>query len=363
MKKKILILSNVDSGLYNFRRELLEAFVANGHKVYCSLPFGDRVDDIKALGCECINTKVSRRGTNPLQDISLMLFYLRLIGKIKPDIVLTYTIKPNIYGGMACILKRVPYLTNVTGLGTAVQNGGLMQRFTLLLYKIGLLKSKTVFFQNIENQRFFIGKRIVSGENVLLPGSGVNLERHPFEDYPKSEENIVLLTIGRIMKDKGTNEILEAAKVIKAEHPNVIFRFIGGHDGNCREALEKAVSEGIVEYVGRQKDVHSFIKESHGTLHASYHEGMSNVLLETAACGRPIISTDVPGCRETYEDGVTGIAFKPRDVEDLIRAVNEFLSLSYQQKMDMGKAGREKIEREFSRTIIVDKYMKIIEEL
>ncbi len=363
MGKKVLILANKDGGLYSFRKELLQKLISEGNQVYCSLPFGEKTDLITDLGCECINTKVSRRGTNPVEDVKLFFRYLKLLGKIKPDVVFTYTIKPNVYGGMACALKRIPYIANVTGLGTAVQNGGLMQKLTLTLYKIGLSKAKTVFFQNSENQKFMISKGIIKGTNDLLPGSGVNLEQHCFEEYPETDEKVVLLTIGRIMKDKGTNEILQAAKIIKAEYPNVIFRFIGPHDGNCKENLENAVKEGIVEHIGKQPSVHSFIKDSHATLHASYHEGMSNVLLETASSGRPIIATDVPGCRETYDDGVSGISFKAKDVDDLVRAIREFLALTNEQKARMGKAGRLKMEKEFNRNIIVNKYLEIIKNL
>lgn len=363
MKKKVLILANADSGLYSFRKELLQRLISEDYDVYCSFPFGEKTELIKDLGCICIDTKVSRRGTNPIEDIKLFFRYLKLLKKIKPDVVFTYTIKPNVYGGLACQVMKVPYLANVTGLGTAVQNGGLMQKLTLNLYKIGLRKAEMVFFQNSVNQEFMLKHGIVKNNNDLLPGSGVNLEQHCLEEYPASDEKIVLLTIGRLMRDKGTNEILQAAKIIKSEYPNVIFRFIGSHDGNCKENLDIAVKQGVVEYIGKQPGVHSFIKESHATLHASYHEGMSNVLLETASSGRPVIATNVPGCRETYDDGISGIAFEPKNVDDLVRAVKEFLSLPNEQKAQMGRAGRQKMEKEFNRNIIISKYLNIIENL
>lgn len=363
MNKKVLILANKDGGLYSFRKELLQKLIGEGNQVYCSFPFGEKTELIKDLGCICIDTKVFRRGTNPIEDIKLFFTYLKLLKNFKPDVVFTYTIKPNVYGGMACALKRIPYIANVTGLGTAVQNGGLMQKLTLFLYKIGLRKAEMVFFQNSVNQEFMLKHGIVKNNNDLLPGSGVNLEQHCLEEYPASDEKIVLLTIGRLMRDKGTNEILQAAKIIKAEYPNAIFRFIGSHDGNCKQSLENAVKEGVVEHVGKQPSVHSFIKDSHATLHASYHEGMSNVLLETASSGRPVIATNVPGCRETYDDGVSGISFEPKNVDDLVRAVKEFLRLTNEQKAQMGRAGRQKMEKEFNRNIIISKYLNIIENL
>ena len=363
MSKRILILANNDGGLYHFRKELLEAFVEKGNMVYCALPFEKQIENIKKIGCECIDIKISRRGTNPLEDFKLFLNYIKLIREIKPDVVLTYTIKPNVYGGMACQVMKVPYIANITGLGTAVQNGGFMQKLTLTLYKIGLRKAKTVFFQNSENQEFMTSRGIVKATNDILPGSGVNLKQHCFEEYPESDEQVVLLTIGRIMRDKGVNEILQAAKIIKAEYPNVIFRFIGSYDEDYEQKVSQAVKDGIVEYIESQPQVHSFIAESHATLHASYHEGMSNVLLETAASGRPVIATNVSGCKETYDDGVSGISFNAKDTDDLVRAIKEFLSLTNEQKTQMGKAGRQKMEKEFNRNIIVEKYIKIIENL
>lgn len=362
MSKTILILANADGGLYHFRKELLEAFANKGYKIYCSLPFGENIQNITALGCECINTKISRHGTNPLEDFKLFLRYIRLIYKVKPNVVLTYTIKPNIYGGLASRIKKVPYIANITGLGTAIQSQGFIQKLTLTLYRVGLRRAETVFFQNSENQKFMLRKGVVKCKNDLLPGSGVNLEQHRFEEYFNNDK-VILLTIGRIMRDKGVDEILHAAEIIKSEYSNVIFRFIGSYDENYHTQFERAVNEGLIEYMGSQPQVHSFITESHATLHASYHEGMSNVLLETAASGRPIIATDVPGCRETFDDGVSGISFKPKNVDDMVRAIKEFLSLSNEQKAEMGKAGRQKMEREFNRDIIVNKYMQIIEKL
>ena len=363
MNKKVMIFANNDVGLYNFRKELLERLIRDGNQVYCSLPFGEKTPLLSDLGCECIDTKISRHGTNPFEDFGLLIQYLKILKKVKPDIVFTYTIKPNVYGGLACTLKKIPYAANVTGLGNAIENGGLMQRLTLFLYRIGLKKAETVFFQNSANRDFMVSKKIVKAKNDLLPGSGVNLDTNSYESYPVNDDNVIFLIIGRIMKAKGTDEILEAAKEIKKEYPNVIFRFIGSYDGAYQQKIKEAVDNGTVEYIGEQSDIHSFIKESHATLHASYHEGMSNVLLETAASGRPIIATDVPGCRETYDNGISGISFKPKDTGDLVRAVKDFLSLSYNQKEEMGKYGRLKMEKEFDRNIIVNKYMEVVKDI
>lgn len=360
MNKKVMIFANNDVGLYNFRKELLERLIQDGNQVYCSLPFGEKTPLLSDLGCECIDTEISRHGTNPIEDLGLLFQYLKILKKVKPDIVFTYTIKPNVYGGLACTFKKIPYAANITGLGNAIENGGLMQKLTLFLYRMGLKKAETVFFQNGSNRDFMVEKKIVKVKNELLPGSGVNLETNCCEPYPENSDNVILLIIGRIMREKGTDEILEAAKEIKKEYPKVIFRFIGSYDGDYKQKIEEAVENGSIEYIGPQNDIHRFIKESHATLHASYHEGMSNVLLETAASGRPIIATDVPGCRETYDNGISGIAFKPKDVSDLVRAVKEFLELTDRQREEMGKRGRLKMEREFNRNIIVNKYIELV---
>lgn len=356
----ILILTNKDSGLYHFRKELLIRLITEKNNVYCSFPFSDKTEQIEELGCKCIDTEISRHGTDPFKDIMLFLNYLRLLKRVKPDVALTYTIKPNVYGGLACSFKRIPYIANITGLGGAVESGGLMQKLTLFLYKIGLKNAKKIFFQNSANKEFMLEKNVIKNNYDVLPGSGVNLLQHSFEKYPNDEEKIVLLIIGRIMKDKGTDEILDTAKIIKPKHPNVIFRFIGPNDGYSNGKFDSAVADGYIEHLDSQPNIHNYIKESHATLHASYHEGMSNVLLETAACGRPIIATDVPGCRETYDDGVSGISFKPRDVQSMVDAIEKFLLLSNEEKAQMGIAGRKKMEQEFNRDIIVDKYMSAI---
>ena len=363
MSKRILIFTNSSNGLCSFRYELIKDFINKNNQVFCSMPFDGKHDMLENLGCHCIETEVPRRGLNPIEDLKLLFKYIRLIKKIKPDIVLCYTIKPNVYGGLACQLTRIPYICNITGLGTAIENGGLLQKIALLLYKIGLKKAKKVFFQNSQNQQFMLNNKVVTGNNQLLPGSGVNLDMHCYEEYPLERDVTIFLIIGRIMKEKGTDEILQAIDIIRKENKLVIFKFIGGYDGDYKEKIENAVAGGNVEYLGQQNDVHSFIKDCDAVLHASYHEGMSNVLLEAASCGRPVLATSVAGCRETYDDGVSGISFKVKDSNDIVRAINEFLNMPYSSRIEMGKAGRQKMESEFDRNIIIDIYTKTIAEI
>ena len=358
----ILIVANNDVGLYKFRRELVEEMLRE-HEVHICLPNGEYISKLTELGCVYHACEFDRHGTNPLAELKQIAFYKRLLKAVKPNMVLTYTVKPNIYAGMACASLKIPYVANITGLGTAIENGGLMQKLLVVLYKLGLRKAQKVFFQNESNRDFMLSKGVVKGDYDMLPGSGVNLEEHHAEPYPRQEEPLILVNVGRIMKDKGADEILYAAKKIRRDHPYVVFRLIGGFDGAYEEKVQKAVEAGEIEYLGQQPDVHAWLKEAHGIVHASYHEGMSNVLLEAAACARPIIATDVAGCRETYENGVSGIACKARDGEDLVRAIQEFIALPYAQKERMGQAGRGKAEREFDRTIVIQKYLGEIKEI
>ena len=359
---KILILGNSAGGTYNFRKELLQELIKRNHEVFLSVPNDDYVERIEALGCKVIITEFNRRGMNPKQEQILYKKYCKIIKEVKPDKILTYTIKPNIYGGIAAKKYGIPQIANITGLGTSIEDGGISSNFILQLYKYGIKSARTVFFQNQTNLDFFKSQGLVRDNYVLIPGSGVNLTENCFEPYPEETDKTVLLIIGRMMKNKGTGEILEAAEEIRKRRKDFIFRFIGFPDDDWKAIIDEAVKKGIVEYPGNQTDVHSFIKNSHATLMASYHEGMSNVLLETAATGRPVIASDIPGCREIFDEDISGIGFKPRDSKDLIRAVNQFLELPREVRADMGKAARQKVEDLFDRNIVVNKYIEEIEK-
>lgn len=360
---KLLILINNDQGLYSFRRELLERILQDGHTLYVSFPDGSRRKEIEAMGCRYLETKVDRRGMNPFADLALLRHYRRLLREVRPDAVLTYTVKPNIYGGIACTMGGIPYFANVTGLGDSIENDGILQKLVLGMYRIGLRRARMVFFQNRSNMRFMRQKKVVSGACRLLPGSGVNLEKNRFEPYPQDNGAPVFLTIGRILRDKGIGELLTAARTVKAESPAVTFYLIGSYDQDYRAEVEAAVQDGILNYPGFQDNVHFWIRQSWAIIHPSYHEGMSNVMMEAAASGRPVIATDVPGCREIFEDGVSGVSCKPRDAESLTNAIRRFLSLPYEKKAAMGAAGRKKMEQEFDRNQVVQAYMDEINQI
>lgn len=359
---RVLVLANFGMGLYKFRKELLQELIKLNYEVFVSLPKDEYVHLLEDLGCKYIESKVDRRGTNPVTDLKLLSGYIRTIKTIKPDIVLTYTIKPNVYGGLACRITKTPYLPNVTGLGTAIENKGLMQKITLNLYKIGLKEAKCIFFQNEPNRRFFTHKKIVNSNSKVIPGSGVNLEQHKLEDYPENDGTIRFLFVGRVMKAKGINELLEAAKTIKKKYPSVEFHIVGFCEEGYSELLKKLSDSGIIHYHGQQNDIHKFIKSSHATILPSYHEGTSNVLLETASTGRPILASIVTGCKETFDEGISGIGFEVKNKEALMNSIIKFIKIPYEKKRQMGIAGRKKMEQEYDRKIVIDAYLKEIKK-
>lgn len=293
---------------------------------------------------------------NPVKDFSLFQTYRKLLRDIKPDVVLTYTVKPNVYGGLACRLAHIPYITTITGLGTTFEKQGMIRTLVISLYRLGLKKASAVMFQNTTNQSLF--KSLNIGRNYhVVSGSGVNLEQHCFEPYPAEDTLIRLTFVGRIMRDKGIGELLEAARAIKKNHPEVQFDLIGGFDEAYQNAVQDAVDAGIVNYLGSQKEMHPFYTNSWAVIMPSYHEGISNVCLEAASTGRPVLASNVPGCRETFDDGVTGIGFEAKSAEALQKAIEKFLSLPYEEKVKMGCAGRAKMEREFDRKHVVEAYI------
>ncbi|OPL08173.1 MAG: glycosyl transferase [delta proteobacterium ML8_F1] len=356
----IAILTNSINGLYSFRRELVEELLIKNSKIIISAPFDTKTNYFKDIGCNMVEKNISRRGTNPISDFKLLINYIRIINKTKPDVVLTYTIKPNVYGGIACRLTSTSQIANITGLGTAVENKGILQKITLALYKIGLRKSKCIFFQNKENMKFMQFNDIGIENGKLIPGSGVNLSHYELMDYPESN-HINFLFISRIMKQKGIDQYLDAAKHIKKRHPNTSFHVLGNCEDSYRDILEEMSEKNIIKYHGRKDDVREYHKISHCTIHPTYYpEGMSNVLLESAACGRPIITTNRSGCKEIVDDGINGYFVEQQNTQDLIEKVEKFINLSVDERKQMGLAGRLKVERGFDRRIVIDAYLEEI---
>ncbi len=356
---KVLILANSASGLYDFRNELIRELLKE-YEVFISLPDEQKVPELAKEGSRVIHTPIDRRGINPVRDIKLFCEYFKMVHKIKPDIVLTYTVKPNIYGNLCCRIQKIPYLANITGLGSAFENDGLVRKIVVFLYKIALKNAKCVFFQNRANQDIFEQFHIQGKKARLLPGSGVNLDRHCFKEYPSKEGGMIFLYVGRVMKEKGIDELLYAAAKIREEYPEVIFRLVGNYEDDYKYKIEQFEKKEIVEHIGYQKDITPYYQEASAILMPSYHEGMSNVILEAAASGRPVLASQIPGCQEGFEDGITGFGFVPRDREALLETLRKFISLPYEKRAQMGKNARVKMEKEFDRRKVVQIYMEEI---
>ena len=364
MGKNILILTNKDTGLYYFRKELLSGLLEKGYHVSISVPEGDFTDDLRLMGCEIIPTEVDRRGRNPFRDLQQLITYRKLLNEIKPKVVLTYTIKPNIYGGLAAISKRIPYITNVTGLGTEIEKGGIASKALLFLYGLCLRKANCVFVQNATIDKLFEAHSVANGRRIVIPGSGVNLDVHKYSEYPPDGKELHFLFIGRVMQDKGSDELLKAAEIIKQKYSNAVFDIVGRcEEEKFTDKINYANENGTIVFHGFQSDVTPFLEKAHALIQPSYHEGLSNVLLEAAATGRPVLSSNVPGCKETFDEGVTGIGFEAKSVDSLCMAIEKFIALPYEQKREMGKKGRLKVEKEFNRQTVVDYYMKEIENI
>ncbi len=366
---KILILTNYANGLWLFRKELLLAFLEEGHTVYVSLPPDENVDKLRSLRCggravRIIETPFERRGNNPARDLKLFLDYRRLLKQYQPGAVLTYTIKPNLYGGLACRLGHVPYLCNVTGLGTAIEDGGALSRILLRFYKISMKKAERVFFQNAKNREFMNRHGIAVHNSGLLPGSGVNLCEHTFSPYPPETEGIIFLAVIRIMRDKGIDEYLEAARVMvrRQAETDVQIRFwlAGEYEEESRAQYEPVIREledsGIIRYFGHIDNVGEVMAQSHVIVHPSYHEGLSNVLLEAAACGRPVLASRISGCVETFCEGESGFGFAIKSADALVQAMEKVLALSGEERERMGRAGRKWAEDHFDRNIVLQAY-------
>lgn len=361
--KLILILSNDVDYLYSLRLETIEELLHQGFSVALSAPSNPRSSFFENLGCTFHPVEFAPRSKNPFTNLRVLATYFNLVRLLRPDIIITYTIKSNIYGGLVCRTLNVPQIANMTGLGKALMDDNWMKNIILSLLRIAFKKTHTVFLQNQRDYSYFLQNRIsTEKQSVLIPGSGVNLDRHPLEPYPEDDGTIRLIYIARIIKDKGIEEMVGAAQEIHKKYPFVTCDIVGPIGEAIYEPLlEQYEQSKAGRYLGFQKEIHPLITQSHAVVLPSFHlEGIANVLLEGAATGRPVLSTNHIGCRDTFDDGFSGIMFEPRSQDALIEAIEKFIALPYEEKIAMGTAGRKKVEKEFDRTLIVQHYMKAV---
>ncbi len=350
---KYLIITNHSYMLWQFRRELISNLQLNG-EVVLVMPFVGHEKDFAEMGCKCIKTEVDRRGINPVTDLKLFRRYKLLLKIEKPDMVITYSIKPNIYAGFACRQLKIPYCVNVQGLGTAFQKEPISSLVTAM-YSIALKKAKTVFFENKINAEEFIKRHIImESQETVLNGAGVNLEYYRYQQYPSEENGIRFLFLGRIMKEKGVDELFSVAKKVKKKYGDMVeFNLVGFFEDEYKKKVERLSADDVVIFHGFQSDPRPYYTMSHCIILPSYHEGMSNVLLEAASTGRALITTAIPGCQEAVDDGLNGYLCKKMDAESLEDCIEKFICLDYDERENMGIASRKKMEKEFDKKNVV----------
>lgn len=369
-KKKILIITNHSYMLYQFRRELIEKLMET-YEVILSMPFVGHEDDFAAMGCKCVETDVDRRGINPITDFKLLQFYNKIITEEKPDKVITYSIKPNIYAGLICGHKKIPYYANVQGLGTAFQKKTL-SLLVGLMYKTAFRKVKAVFFENEGNAQEFINRKLIAEDKIIvLNGAGVNLEHYaytPFASRQQSDEyceaenrKMHFLYLGRIMKEKGIDELFTAMCRLHNEYGDkVVLDIVGFFEDDYKSAVEKMVEDGAAVFHGFQEETRPYYAMADCIVLPSYHEGMSNVLLEASAMGRPVITSDIPGCREAVEDGKSGYLCEMKNADMLFEKMKMMADKSLEEIEEMGRCAREHMEKLFDKNRIVEQTVEII---
>ncbi len=361
--KKILILANNAVGLYNFRFELINKLINQGFQVYFSIPEPAEDGKVKLIintGAKHIQTFINRRGMNPLEDLKLIKEYKKIIREIDPDLILTYTIKPNIYGTYAASKYKKPVIMNITGIGSSLANRKL-KYVVKKLYKYACAKATFVFFQNESNYSFFVSNNMVNKHKTkIIPGSGVNIDKFRPVDKKNKDEKMRFLYIGRIMKEKGIEEYLQVAESLIKKYSNLEFCIVGSFE---EEKYRDIIHNKSVIYLGISNDVREEIREADCIVNPSYHEGMSNVLLEGAAMGKPLIASNIPGCKEIVEDGENGYLFKVKSAASLEDKIIQFIEIGSKERKLMGKKSREKVEAEFDRNIVINEYLKAINNI
>ena len=365
----ILITVNAAWNIWNFRRHIVDALIADGHRVTVLAPADDSVTNLKSIGCHFLPLEMNVKGLNPLQDFKLIQRFKRVFRSERPDVILSYTIKNNIFGAMAAKAYKTPFVPNVTGLGTAFLSGGLLQAVAQGLYRKSFAPLSYIFFQNKDDQELFVKRGLVqSKQSYLLPGSGIDLEHFSAAEYPKATKGPVFLMIARLLRDKGVIEFVEAARQIKSRHPQVRFHLLGATGSENRSAIDATtvqdwVAEGVIHYLGTTNDVRPAILDASCVVLPSYREGAPRTLIEAAAMARPVITTDVPGCRAVIDRDVSGFLCQVRNAKSLASAIERFLELSPSQQQIMGRAGRIKMEREYDQVIVVQAYREVIANL
>jgi len=361
-----MMTANTAWNIWNFRRSLVAGLLSDGHAITVLAPPDESVADIERLGCRFLPLEMRVKGVNPLEDLKLVERFKACFRAERPDVVLSYTIKNNIFGALAADVVSVPFLPNVTGLGTAFLSGRLMQTVAEGLYRRAFRQRQIIFFQNEDDQALFVARRLATTrQSRLLPGSGIDLTRFAPTHLPTANKPPVFLMIARLLRDKGVVEFVEAAHQIRATQPTVRFQLLGAVGAANRSAIDAAtlqgwVDKGDVEYLGTTSDVRPAIAAATCVVLPSYREGAARTLIEAAAMARPLIATDVPGCRDVVDPGVSGYLCKVRSADSLTAAIAAFLDLPDAARREMGRSGRAKMEQTFDEALILRAYRQAI---
>lgn len=366
-QKTVLIAINAAWNIVNFRGALIRGLQAEGYRVIALAPDDDYAQRLQALGVEYHPIEMDKQGISPLRDLQLLLAYHRALRRLRPNVFLGYTAKPNIYGSLAAHRLGIKVINNVSGLGTAFIRRSWLTHVVSMLYRLAFRRSAVVFFQNAEDQALFIAEGILPKHKAeLLPGSGVDLDRFkPLSST--SGTGITFLLVARLLWDKGVREYVEAARIARAKIPHLRFQILGFLDAENRTAVSRLdvehwVNEGIIEYLGHSDDVRPFLADADCVVLPSYREGLPRSLLEAAAMGKPMIATDVPGCRHIVEDQVNGFLCEVRDPASLANAMVRLANLSPVERSALGAAARARAEAEFDEQLVVARYTIAIEK-
>jgi len=368
--KKILISLNTAWNLLNFRAGLIGGLISSGYEVVAVAPKDEYVVKLELLGCRFIHLEMDNQGTHPIRDLLLLWRFFRLLNTEKPDLCLFYTVKPNVYGSLVSSFCGIPFINNVSGLGAVFIQGGWLRRFVSSLYKLAFRNSYRVFFQNRDDLGLFLENKLVKVELTdVLPGSGINLHHFtPADDTDRKSLNTPFrfLLIARMLKDKGVAEFVNAAQLLKESGVKAEFCLLGFLDVQnpaaiSSEQMKEWTDQGFVKYLGVSDDVREHIASADCIVLPSYREGTPRTLLEAAAMGKPIITTNVVGCKEVVEHGVNGFLCEVKNAQDLALKMKEMLLLSEDQRRSMGKNGRLKMEKEFDENIVIQKYLQAID--
>ncbi|MFK4002574.1 glycosyltransferase family 4 protein [Qipengyuania sp. NPDC077563] len=366
---KFILTVNSAWNVWNFRRPVVDDLIARGHEVIILAPYDKSIARLENLGCRYIPLVISPKGLNPADGVMLFRQMRAVFREIRPDAVLSFTIKNNILGAFVAKSLGIPFLPNVTGLGTAFLSDRILEFVAVTLYRQAFRKLPVVFFQNEDDRNLFVDRKItLISQCRLLPGSGIDLKRFEAAPFPRSDAEPVFLMIGRLLSDKGVFEYVEAARIVRSVIPHARFQILGATDAANRTAIGTDTvsdweAEGVIEYLGTTDDVRSQIRAACCVILPSYREGAPRTLIEAAAMARPIITTDVPGCRAVVEDGITGFICEARSGTSLAEACLKFLKLGVNAQKRMGEAGRAKMEREYDDHFVVEAYRKAINEI